>query len=381
MAYPTASRKTCAMALSNDSVNMPSSSFADGIEFEETFPESAETVTPEPMPAPVRAAAPAPARVQSPAPPRLTVVRNEPDAEPIGSVFQDQLDRRLREAEALVKQTIASVRLEEEKRIAEWVRTRRDEEERRLGKWADERRASVERSIDQRSTTADNVVQRIEEMLFDWQQRFEERLDQRRMDDERLAERQRLSDEERLHAWRSELESALTQRVARTDRAAKPVRDLDRNPVRDAIATAASVRDIGRILRDVLAEMAHTAAFALSLHHGGRNEVAYRYRVATDDEVGTLLRRDALDDGPESAAAHMDGWVRAHRPVRAGARNATVHTAQLAMRVNESTVGVITLQSEGEPIADSVLRRMAELAVMAAPRLIELRDTGAFRGA
>jgi hypothetical protein len=127
--------------------------------------------------------------------------------------------------------------------------------------------------------------------------------------------------------------------------------------------------------------MAHTAAFALSLHHGGRNEVAYRYRVATDDEVGTLLRRDALDDGPESAAAHMDGWVRAHRPVRAGARNATVHTAQHAIRVGETTVGVITLQSEGEPIADTVLRRAAELAVMAAPRLIELRDSGSFRGA
>jgi hypothetical protein len=333
------------------------------------------------MPAPLRAAAPTPARVQSPAPPRLTVVRSESDAELTESVFQDQLDRRLREAEALVKQTIESVRLEEEKRIAEWVRTRRDEEERRLGKWSDERRASVERSMDQRSTTADNVVQRIEEMLFDWQQRFEERLDQRRTDDERLAERQRLSDEERLRAWRGELESALTQRFARTERAAKPSRDLDRNPIGDAIATAASVRDIGRILRDVLAEMAHTAAFALSLHHGGRDEVAYRYRVATDDEVGTLLRRDALDDGPQSASAHMDGWVRAHRAVRADARNATVHTAQLAMRVNESTVGIITIQSEGEPIADNVLRRVAELAVMAAPRLIELRDTGAFRGA
>jgi hypothetical protein len=370
------------MALSNDSVNLPSSGFADGIEFEETFPESTEATAPEPMPAPVHAGAPAsaPARVQSPAPPRLTVVRNEPDAQATESVFRDQLDRRLREAEALVKQTIESVRLEEEKRIAEWVRTRRDEEERRLAKWSDERRASVERSIDQRTTTSDGVVQRIEEMLFDGQQRFEERLDKRRMDDERLAERQRLSDEERLQAWRGELESALTQRFARTERDAKPARDLDRNPVRDALETAASARDIGRILRDVLAEMAHTAAFALALHHVGR-DVAYRYRVATDDEVGTLLRGDSLDDGPQSAAAHMDGWVRAHRPFRASARDATVHTAQLALRVNETTVGVVTLQSEGEPIGDNVLRRVAELAVMAAPRLIELRDSGSFRGA
>jgi hypothetical protein len=362
------------MALSNETVNMPSSSFADGIEFEETFPESAEAATP--------SLAPAPDHVQSPVPPRLMVVRDEPEAEPVTeSLFQDQLDRRLREAESLVKKTIESVRLEEEKRLAEWVRTRRDEEERRLAKWADDRRATVERSIDQRSTTSDNVVQRIEEMLFDWQQRFEQRLDQRRVDDERLAERQRLSDEERLQAWRGELESALTQRFARTERPSKPARDTERDPVRDAIASAVSARDIGRIVRDVLSEMTHTAAFALSLHHDGRDEVAYRYRVATDDEVGTLLRRDSLDDGPQSAAAHMDGWVRAHRPIRAGARNATVHTAQHAIRVGESTVGVITLQSEGEPIADTVLRRAAELAMIAAPRLIELRDTGAFRGA
>jgi hypothetical protein len=382
MACHVSSRKTCAMALSNESVNMPSSSFADGVEFEETFPESAEPTTPEPTPAPVYATAPAPApiRVQSPAP-RLTVIRNESEAQPIESVFQDQLDRRLREAESLVKQTIESVRLEEEKRLAEWVRTRREEEERRVAKWADDRRASVERSIDQRTTTSDNVVQRIEQMLFEWQQRFEERLDQRRMDDERLAERQRLSDEERLQAWRGELESALTQRFARTDHPAKPSPDLDRNPLRDAIATAASARDIGRILRDILSEMAHTAAFALSLHHGGRDEVAYRYRVATDDELGTVLRRDALDDGPQSAAAYMDGWVRAHRPIRAGARNAIVHTAQLALRKNDTTVGVITLQTEGEPVADNVLRRVSEMAIMAAPRLLELRDSGSFRGA
>src|ERR1700704_3269012 len=104
MAYPRPRRKTCAMALSNESVNMPSSSFADGIEFEETFPESAAAATPEPMPAPVHVAPePAPLRVSPPAP-RLTLFQAEPDADPVNeSLFQDQLDRRLREAEALVK--------------------------------------------------------------------------------------------------------------------------------------------------------------------------------------------------------------------------------------------------------------------------------------
>ncbi len=369
--------------LSNESVSTPPASFADGVEFEETFPDplAAPILEPAPAPAPVQTAAPAPARVIAPAAPRLSDAHPEPASDASESLFQEKLDRRLREAETLVKQTIDSVRLEEETRLKEWVHSRREEEERRLEKWADERRAGNERSIDHRSTSADGVVQRIEAVLVAWQQRFEQRLDQRRIDDQRLTERQRISDEERLRAWRSELEQTLTERFAGRERAAASHADDDRSPVRDAIAMATNVRDVGRILRDSLSELAHTSAFALAVHQNGRDEVAYRYRVAADDELGALLRRDALDDGPQSAAAHMDGWARARRTVRAGTRNATVHTAQLAVRSNDQTIGVLTLQSEAEPIADSVLVRLTELALLAAPRLAILRDAGSFRGA
>jgi hypothetical protein len=220
-------------------------------------------------------------------------------------------------------------------------------------------------------------------MLLEWQARFEQRLEQRRADDERLAERRRTSDEERLRAWRAELEQALTERFAER-RALAPLPDRNgevRSPVRAAIAEAPTARDVGRIVRDVLAELVHTSAFAISLHRGDRDDVAYRYRVASDDEIGTVLRREALDDGPQSAVAHMDGWVRAHRPVRIGARNVDVHTAQCSLRVGESTIGVVTLQTEGEAVADAILAKVGQLVALAAPRLSELRDSGSFRGA
>lgn len=381
---------------------MSGSGFADGIEFEETFPEplavdaapasatsaaapaAAPVATSAPLAAP-RVAAPAAPRVASPAAPRLTVVPNAARQEMSEALFEEQLDRRLREAEAMVKETIERMRIDEEQRLTDWVQERRAEEERRLAKWADERRASVERSMEQRTTHADDLSERIQSMLVEWQDRFEHRLEQRRIDEERLAERRRISDEERLRAWRAELEQALTERFSErraVDRAPLPDRSGEvRATLRDAVASATNARDVGRILRDVLSELAHTAAFALALHHAGRDEVAYRYRVAADDELGTSLRRDALDDAPESAVAHMDGWARAHRTVRVGARNATVHTAQLALRVADTTVGVLTLQSEGEAIADNVLSRVTDLAALAAPRLAELRDRGSFRGA
>ena len=77
----------------------------------------------------------------------------------------------------------------------------------------------------------------------------------------------------------------------------------------------------------------------------------------------------------------MDGWVRAHRPVRIGARNIIVHTAQCPIRLDDATIGVLTLQTEAESLADAVLATIAELLTAAAPRLAELRETSAFRGA
>lgn len=362
---------------------MSGSGFADGIEFEETFPDAA---APAPLPAaPPAAAAPAAVAAPAPATPRLTVVPTSAQRETSEALFEEQLDRRLREAEAMVKETIERMRLEEEQRLAEWVHERRTEEERRLANWAEERRAAVERSMDQRATHSDDLSSRIQSMLAEWQDRFEHRLEQRRIDEERVAERRRLSDEERLRSWRAELEQALTERFSERralDRAPLPDRNGEvRASFRAALASAANARDVGRILRDVLSELTHTAAFALALHHGGRDEVAYRYRVAADDDLGTLLRRDTLDDAPGSAAAHMDGWARAHRTVRVGARIVTVHTAQLAVSAGSATIGVLTLQSEEDPIADSVLSRVSDLVAIAAPRLSDLRDRGSFRGA
>ncbi|HZP97088.1 MAG TPA: hypothetical protein VFC31_12220 [Candidatus Limnocylindria bacterium] len=380
--------------LSNESVAMSASSFADGLEFEETFPEPD---APEAQ-APSAAAPAAPS-----APPRLTVIRTEPAPAPAhesareavrtpahaddparDAAYEDQLERRLREAEAMVTQTVERIRLDEEKRLADWVRERREEEERRLAKWIEDRRASVERTLEQRSSRDDDLARRIEDMLVEWQARFEQRLEQRRADDDRMAERRRLTDEERLRTWRSELEQALAARFAErrpAERAPLPDRNGElRGSIRDALSLADSARDVGRVLRDVLSELARTSALALSVHHRDRDDVAYRYRVASEDELGTLLRWEALDDGPDSSAAHMDGWVRAHRAVRIGARDATVYTAQCAVRAGDATVGVITLQSEGEQISDAVLARVTDLVQLAAPRLAELRDAGRYRG-
>jgi hypothetical protein len=279
--------------------------FAGGVEFEETFPE--------PFVEPVLTKVAAPA----------TLVKNDHSLE-------EQLDRRLREAEAMLKETI-------------------------------------------------------NEMLFEWQTRFERRLEERRANEERQAEKRRVDDEQRLRAWRSELEHALTTRFAErhaAERALVPDRNGEgRNSFRDSLASASSARDVGRLVRDLVTELTHATSFALAVHHDGRDEVAYRYRVASEGELGVLLRKEALDDGPESAAAHTDGWTRAQRTLRLGGQNLTVHNAQLAVRTDAGTVGVLTLQSEGDAVADSLLARVADLARLAAPRLVVLRGSGSLRGA
>ncbi len=351
-----------------------SSGFSDGIEFEETFPEA----PPAREPAPVRPPDPAPAT------PRLLVVPSDPQPDQGEALFQQQLERRLREAEELVKQTVERMRVEEEQRLAAWIQQRREEEERRIQSWAEERRSAVERTLDKRRSTEEQLAGRLQEMLVEWESRFEHRLEQRRIDDERDAERRRISDEERLRVWRDELEGALTARFsanAATTRAPLPDRNGElRSAAREAIATADSVRDVSRVLRDALGELVRSSALALAIHHADRPEVAYRYRVASDDELGQLLRADALDDGPDSPAACMDGWVRAHRAVRVGGRVATVHTAQIALRVGDAPIGVLTLQTDGDPAADGVLARVNELVRAATPRLAELRAKAAFRG-
>ena len=291
--------------LSEESDTTTGTGFAGGVEFEETFPEPFV----EPVMTKVVAPAPAPAKSQS---------------------LEEQLDHRLREAEAMLKETI-------------------------------------------------------NEMLFEWQTRFERRLEERRANEERQAEKRRVDDEQRMRVWRSELEQALTARFTErhaAERALVPDRNGEaRSSYRDALANASSARDVGRLVRDLVTEITHTTSFALAVHHGGRDEVAYRYRVASEGELGVFLRKEALDDGPSSAAAHGDGWTRAQRTLRLGGQNVAVHTAQLAVRTDAGTVGVLTLQSEGDAIADSLLARVADLARLAAPRLVALRGSGSLRGA
>ncbi len=360
--------------LTEETVSVTGSGFADGIEFEETFPDALPTVQNKPARAPALTSAPvAAARASS------TEIDERTEA-----IFQERLDRRLRDAESMVKQTIERMRLDEEQRLAAWVQDRHAEEQRRLTKWVDERRAAVEHSVQQRATSVDGLAERLQQMLVEWQDRFEQRQEQRHADETSLAERRRQSDEERLNTWRAELEQALTERFTRGEAAARaPLPDRNgelRADLRDSLANATSARDIGRILRDRFAELTRTSAFAVAVHDAGRDEVAYRYRIASDDELGALLRRDALDDGPLGAAANSDGWTRAQRTVRIGQSNVTVYSAQHAIRAAGGTIGVVTLQSEGSAIADSILSKIFELAALSAPRLAALRDFRQFKG-
>src|SRR3954468_10380342 len=195
---PGPSRPTTLLAmglLSHETDSHGGAAYAEGLEFEETFPE---------------------ASVATEAP-RLTLVANEHAsvandrgsaanaARPDG--IADQIDRRLREAEDLVKDTVERLRLEEERRL----------------------------------------MARIEEMFTEWQARFEHRLDQRRAEEERSAEKRRLSDEERLRTWRRELEQSLIARFRESDTQRAPLADRTgetRVSLREAIASARTARDV-----------------------------------------------------------------------------------------------------------------------------------------
>ena len=57
-----------------------------------------------------------------------------------------------------------------------------------------------------------------------------------------------------------------------------------------------------------------------------------------------------------------------------------MYSAQHAIRAAGGTIGVVTLQSEGSAIADSILSKIFELAALSAPRLAALRDFRQFKG-
>ena len=311
--------------LSEESDMTSGSGFAGGVEFEETFPD-------DPIPDPFAHAAASLTGVATPAVTNATAL--DLSTFVTQAALEEQLDRRMREAEAMVKETI-------------------------------------------------------QELLFQWQTRFERRLEERRAAEEREAERRRAAEDERLRAWRIELEQklhvlvddAVAAKAADRESAAQssaPRRQVD--TFADVLANATSARDVGRLLRDRVTELVSPVSFAIAIVQPGRDDVVYRYRVAAEGELGAALRRETLDDGPESPAAHIDGWSRGLRTLRVSGRNATIHTAQLAMRVDGAVVAVLTVQCEGEAIADAVLGRTAELARAAGPRLQALRDRGSLRG-
>ena len=271
--------------------------FAEGLEFEETFPE---TSTPSPEPA---APEPAPA-----SPPRLTVVRDVPaDVAP-----------------------------------------------------APEPPAAP---MPEPALTAD----RFDELVLRIDHALQAALDQRI--------------EQRLATFRAEIDRAFASRTA-APAAPPPERKRELpDPVRDAIRAATSARDVARVMRDAVNGLNETAAFAIALHHPTHDEVVYRYRVAADEDLGAALRRDGLDDGPDGAAAHAEGWVHGKRTLRVGPRNIIVHTHQCAIRDGEHNIGVLTLQTVAKELSEPVLVRVAALVTTAAPRLAELRDLNALRGA
>jgi len=276
----------------------------DGVEFEETFPDStpAEPVAEAPAPAPV-------------AQRRLTVVRNEPVAEPVAETTPAPESAPTPEPAASAELTPARF---------------------------------------------DELVARIDQALV-------AALDQRI--------------EQRLATFRAEIDRAFASRAPQAE-APTPERKRETpDPLRDAIRAATSARDVARVLRDAVNGLNETAAFALAVHHATHDEVVYRYRVAADEDLGAALRRDGLDDAPDGAAAHAEGWVRGQRTVRVGPRNVVVHTAQCAVRVNGATVAVLTLQTQGTPLSEPVLTRVATFVAIAAPRLAELRTANALRGA
>ncbi|HYK98014.1 MAG TPA: hypothetical protein VEU77_06435 [Candidatus Acidoferrales bacterium] len=268
--------------------------FAEGLEFEETFPDATTPQAEPQAPAPV-------------APRRLTVVRDEVQAEP-----------------------------------------------------------AIESPEPQTAPAPALSAERFDELVLRIDQALQAALDQRI--------------EQRLATFRTEIDRAFASRTA-APAAPAPERKRELpDPVRDAIRAAASVRDVARVVRDAVNGLNATAAFALAMHHASHDEVVYRYRVAADEELGAALRRDGLDDGPDGAAAHADGWVRGHRTLRSGSRNVEIHTVQCAIRAGEVCVGVLTLQTEQSPLPEPVLTRVAGIAANAAPRLVELRDANALRG-
>jgi len=118
------------------------------------------------------------------------------------------------------------------------------------------------------------------------------------------------------------------------------------NEVQQKLSSTLDARQLGRIVRDAVGEVADIAAFALSLFHAERDEVAYRYRVADLDALASELSRPAL--GPSSPELQQgERWVRYETEVEVPL------SGNAAGRLERRTVTVlqVPMLSRGVPIA------------------------------
>jgi len=126
------------------------------------------------------------------------------------------------------------------------------------------------------------------------------------------------------------------------------------NEVQQRLSATLDPRQLGRILREVINEVAEPAAFAVSLFHPERDEVAYRYRVADVDAVASELGRRPVDDGPLCRAIRRgERWTsfssEIEMPIagdpsgRTERRNVSV--LQIPVVSAHASIGVVTLQT------------------------------------
>ena len=115
------------------------------------------------------------------------------------------------------------------------------------------------------------------------------------------------------------------------------------------------------------------------MHETKRDDVVYRFRVVSEDELGEALKGDALNDAPGSPATRTRDWLRSDRDVVVSGVPTTVRIAQRALVDRGRILGVTSLVSQNGHLDASSLERVASLVDTAAPRLAELAAVGAYR--
>jgi hypothetical protein len=305
-------------------------------------------------------------------------------------ISTQERDRRAVEEE----QKLVAWRADEERRVNELLaqraleaerelQTRIREEEERLVKRTEQVLAEERRRL---SEWREQEHARLDAQLLAQEEEFERKLEARRIEEDASIEQRRREEEERLRRWRAEHEKALEERLAarrvedqraRQRSAPDAPAELD---LSHALLAARSARDVGRVLRDALAPFAPTNAFAIAVHQTGRDDVVYRFRVVSEDEVGASLKSEPIDDNPGSPATRSRDWVRTERHVLVAGRPLPVRIAQRALVDRGHIVGVASLVSQNGHLEGAALERAAALMDAAAPRLAELAAAGAFRG-